>query len=166
MEEPLDSVPKEEPAGPSKGFQLAIRIENVLVSILMISILLNFLNIPGKGLINMAGWSLMSILYFAVWQLVIKAHDFGDRWSMLLVRATSFVLSLAFMAILFRLNNWPGGAFNLQSAAWPGAFLLTIAFGAKLVGNTIDPRAIIWVIRRLTPVMVYIALHIFLGISL
>lgn len=165
MEEPLDAAPRES-NGPSKGYLLAIRIENVLVGLLMVSILLNFVNVPGTGIINILSWSSMAMLYFAVWQLLFKKQDFGDTWSLVLVRATAFVLAIAFMGILFGLMYWPNAGLMMQAAAVPGFVLWVVAFGARLVGNTIDPRAIIWVLRRLTPVMIYIGLSMFLGVSL
>lgn len=165
--EPLDA-PEKKQQGYSNGYKTMLRIENIAVGFVMIAMLFRFMIWPYASVVNIIAWGALSAVYLIGWQLLIQRSDMGDdSVSLLLMRFTAIVLAVAYVGILFNLFWYPGAGIILSGAAAAGLLVLLPVLGSKLTGATfIHPRAAKWIQRRLLPLMLFVAITVYLRFAI
>jgi hypothetical protein len=100
------------------------KTEKILIGLVIISILMKYLFIPGSGTLYIFSMGVLSSMYFYFGFLLFndirlrnifkrEAYQGISTWRIFGGIATGLALSIVFIGMLFKGQHWPGASFNL-----------------------------------------------------
>lgn len=127
-------------------------LERLALFFTLMALSFRLLHWPGSGYLFISSLSWLSFLYFFLWVRPIIEKKPGFNIFLTIVAVGG--MSVAYMAILFKIMFWPGAHFMLWMAIFIGLTTLALsALGLIKDNSSYDKPNIKWVLYRQVPIM-------------